>query len=310
MEFIKGEKIKTHNEYHWIKINCPICDLPPTKFVGKRGGAAHRENLGVEADIWACGKCGLLFADPMPVPVKGLEQHYSVDADEYFEYHKSDVRATTALMLIEEAEQFLGRKGKLLDVGTGRGEIVLCAKERGWEVVGVEPSEGFAAYAEKVTGIKIHCSTVEKCGFADAEFDVVILSAVLEHLYNPDEVVAEISRITKRGGLFYLDVPNERGLFFKVGNLYHKIRRTGWSVNLSPTFTPFHIFGFSLKSVKMLLAKHGFGIKKMGVYGGVSLVPAGGGIRAKIESQAAKAITAMSNYGNLGTYIIGWAIKK
>jgi SAM-dependent methyltransferase len=310
MELIKGEKIKTNAEYDWIKINCPICDLPPTRFVGKRGGAAHRENLGVEADIWECGKCGLLFANPMPVPVGGLEQHYSVDADEYFEYHKSDVRAAGATVLLEEAEEILGRKGKMLDVGTGRGEIVLCAKQRGWEVAGVEPSEGFAAYTEKVTGIKIHCQTVENCGFADEEFDLVMLSAVLEHLYNPDEVVAEISRITKRGGLFYFDVPNEKGLLFKVGNLYQKVRRTGWSVNLSPTFTPFHIFGFSPKSVKMLLAKHDFGIKKMGVYGGISLVPAGGGIRAKIESQAAKAVTAVSNYGNLGTYIMGWAIKK
>lgn len=310
MELIKGEKIRTHAEYDWIKVNCPICDLPPTEFVGRRGGAAHRENLGVEAEIWACGKCGLLFANPMPVPVGGLEQHYSVDADQYFEYHKSDVRSETAQILMTEAEELLGRKGKLLDVGTGRGENILCAKERGWEVTGVEPSEGFAAYAEKATGIKIHCSTLENCGFADEEFDVVILSAVLEHLYNPNEVVAEIARITKRGGLFYFDVPNERGLFFKVGNFYQKIRRTGWSVNLSPTFTPFHIFGFSPKSVKMLLAKHNFGIKKIGVYGGVSLVPADGGIRAKIESQAAKAITVVSRFGNLGTYIMGWAIKK
>jgi SAM-dependent methyltransferase len=310
MELIKGEKVKTHAGYHWIKINCPICDLPPTRFVGKRGGAAHREKLGVETDIWACGKCGLMFADPMPVPVDGLQQHYSVDADEYFEYHKSDRRMEVGNMLVEEAEQMLGKKGKLLDIGTGRGEIVLCAKERGWKVAGVEPSEPFAEYTEKVTGIEIRRETLENCGFADEEFDVVILSAVLEHLYNPDEVVAEISRITRRGGLFFLDVPNERGLFFKVGNLYQKIRGTGWSVNLSPTFTPYHIFGFSPKSVKMLLAKHGFGIKKMGVYGGISLVPGGDGIRSKIEARAAKAITALSNYGNLGTYIIGWAIKK
>ena len=60
----------------------------------------------------------------------------------------------------------------------------------------------------------------------------------------------------------------------------------------------------------MLLAKHDFGIKKMGVYGGISLVPDGNGIRSKIESQAAKAITVVSNYGNLGTYIMGWAVRK
>jgi SAM-dependent methyltransferase len=312
MELIKGEKVDTHDGYHWIKVNCPICDLRPTDFVGKRGGTAHRANLGVETEIWACGKCGLMFADPMPIPIGGIEQHYSVDADDYFENHESETRLSWGRVLVEEAEEFLGgRKGKMLDVGAGRGEIILCAKEKGWEVAGVEPSESFADYAEKATGIKIHRRPVEKCDFADEEFDVVILSAVLEHLYNPDEVVAEISRITKRGGLFYLDVPNERGLFFKVGNLYQKIRGTGWSVNLSPTFTPYHIFGFSPKSVKMLLAKHNYGIRKMGVYGGTSLVPEdGGGIRAKIEARAAKAITALSNYGNLGTYIIGWAVKK
>jgi SAM-dependent methyltransferase len=310
MELIKGEKIETRDAYHWIKVDCPICNLPPTKFIGKRGGASHRENLGVEAEIWACGKCGLLFANPMPVPVGGLEQHYSIDADQYFEYHKSDRRLSIGHELIQEAEEILGGKGKLLDVGTGRGEIILSAKERGWQVAGVEPSDGFAAYTERVTGVEIRRETVENCGFSDEEFDVVILSAVLEHLYNPDEVVAEISRITRRGGLFYFDVPNEQGLLFKVGNFYQKVRRNGWSVNLSPTFTPFHIFGFSPKSVKMLLGKHGFGIKKMGVYGGISLVPNGNGIRGKIEAGAAKAITAVSNVGNLGTYIMGWAVKK
>lgn len=310
MELIKGEKIETHDNYDWIKVDCPICNLPPTKFVGKRGGASHRGNVGIEADIWACGKCGLLFANPMPVPVGGFEQHYGLDADDYFEYHDSQTRFNSGQLLIKEAEEFLGRKGKLLDIGTGRGEIVLCAKQSGWEVAGIEPSEGFAAYTEKVTGIKIHRETVENCNFADGEFDVVILAAVLEHLYNPDEVVAEISRITRRGGLFYFDVPNEKGLFFKVGNFYQKLRRSDWCVNLSPTFTPFHIFGFSPKSVKMLLAKHNFGIKKFGVFGGISRVPAGDGIREKLESQAARAITAASNVGNLGTYIMGWAIRK
>lgn len=312
MSLIKGEKIKTHDGYDWIKVNCPICDLPPQKFVGKRGGTSHRDRLGVEASIWECGKCGLLFANPMPVPVGGLEQHYSVDADEYFEHHKSDTRSETSLLLLTEAEEFLdGRKGKLLDIGTGRGEILKQAIARGWDVSGVEPSEGFADYTERETGIKIRREPVEKCGFADEEFDVVMLSAVLEHLYNPDEVVAEISRITRRGGLFYFDVPNEKGLFFKVGNIYQRLKGSEWCVNLSPTFTPFHVFGFSPKSVKMLLAKHSFGVKKFGVFGGMSIVPEtlDGSFRGKIEARAARAVTAMSNYGNLGTYIMGWAVK-
>lgn len=310
MELIKGEKVKTQDNYYWIKINCPICEIPPTKFLGKRGGHSHRENLGVEAEIWECGKCGLLFANPMPIPVGGLNQHYSMDADIYFEHHNSETRMQGARTLLKEAEELLGKKGKLLDIGTGRGEIIISAKENGWEVIGIEPSESFAVYTEQALGIKIRRETVENCGFPDEEFDVVILSAVLEHLYNPDEVVGEISRILKRGGILYFDIPNEKGLYFKVGNLYQKIRGNGWNVNLAPTFSPFHVFGFSPKSVKKLLSKHNLKVKKWHVYAGTSVVPESGGIRAKIESQAAKIVTKVSNIGNLGTYIEAWAMKE
>src|SRR5215208_4427737 len=30
----------------WAAQNCQICEAVPTKFVGKRGGNSHRENLG------------------------------------------------------------------------------------------------------------------------------------------------------------------------------------------------------------------------------------------------------------------------
>lgn len=310
MELIKGEKIKTQDNYHWVKINCPICEVAPTKFLGKRGGSSHRENLGVESEIWECEKCKLIFANPMPVPVNGLNQHYSMDADNYFENHDSDKKKEAAINLVKQAKDILGKTGKLLDIGTGRGELILAAKNSGWEVIGIEPSESFASYTENATGAKIRRETVENCNFPDEEFDVVILSAVLEHLYNPDEVVGEISRILKPGGIFYFDIPNEKGLYFKIGNLYQKLRGNNWSVNLAPTFSPFHIFGFSPKSVKMLLDKHNMKVKKWRVYAGTSLVPQSGGIRGMIESQAAKFITTVSKFGKLGTYIEAWAVKE
>ncbi len=307
---MKGTLVETRDDYHWVKIDCPICEVPPKKYIGKRGGSSHRENLGVESEIWECGVCGLIFANPMPVPVGGLNQHYSMDADSYFEHHDSAVRMKSADDLIKQAEEILGRTGKLLDVGTGRGEFVLTAKNRGWDVTGIEPSESFAAYTERITGISIRRETLEKCNFNDETFDVVILSAVLEHLYNPDEIVSEISRILKRGGIFFFDIPNEKGLYFKIGNFYQKIRGNGWSVNLAPTFSPFHIFGFSPKSVKMLLKKHKMKAIKWHVYAGTSHVPESRSFRAKLESQGAKLITTASKFGDLGTYIEAWAIKE
>lgn len=296
--------------YRWVRQDCPTCDSRPSTFVGKRGGGSHRDGLGVEAEIWKCGTCGLLFADPMPVPAGGLSQHYSVDADEYFEGHDKDDKLASAAEIVREAEKLLGRKGKLLDVGTGRGEVVAAARAAGWTVEGVEPSETFADYTEKRTGARIWREPIEKTEIPDSEFDVVILAAVLEHLYDPDAVIGKISRVLRAGGLLFLDVPNESGLFFRVGNLYQKARGRDWCVNLSPTLSPFHIFGFSPRSLRRLLAKYGLEPKVWKVYAGTSMVPSDGGIRAKIESTAGRLVTAVSNLGEMGTYIETWAVKK
>jgi len=251
-----------------------------------------------------------MFPNPMPIPVGGMSQHYNVDADIYFQHHDKGGKLDNAAKLINQAEKLLGRKGKLLDVGVGRGEVLVAAKQMGWEVEGVEPSETFADYAEKRTGAKIWRQPIEDSDLQENEFDVVVLAAVLEHLYNPDEIIAKLSRVLKKGGLLYLDVPNEQGLFFKVGNAYQKLRGRDWSVNLAPTFAPFHVFGFSPKSLKMLLEKYGLAPKVWKVYGGRSLVSSKGGLVGAIESQASKAVTAISNLGEMGTYIETWAIKK
>ncbi|HXH69854.1 MAG TPA: class I SAM-dependent methyltransferase [Pyrinomonadaceae bacterium] len=299
-----------HDGYRWVEQNCPICGIPPTKFLGVRGGEAHRDRAGVKCEIWCCEQCSLIFPNPMPIPVGGAGQHYDTEAEHFFDNHNHEKKDESAKELLAQAEKLLGRKGKLLDVGAGRGETVRRAKLDGWDVTGVEPTASFADFAEKYSGTKIRREPVEKCGFADEEFDVVILAAVLEHLYNPSEVVGEISRILKRGGLFFFDIPNEKGLFFKIGNTYQRLHGRNWCVNLSPTFPPFHLFGFSPKSIKALLKKHNLEIKTWRIYGGHSMVPSSSGIVGKLESKASKVVTAMSNLGEMGSYIEAWAVRK
>lgn len=307
---VKDADAQIRDGYIWTKQTCPICDSDPTQLIGKRGGQAHRENLGVECDIWRCANCDLVFPNPMPVPVGGLGQHYEVDADEYFQAHDKGARLDGATALVKKAEQLLGRKGKILDVGVGRGEVLVAATERGWECEGVEPSKSFADYAEKRTGAKIWREPIEDSQIPDGEYDVVILAAVLEHLYNPDEIIRKVSRTLKVGGIVFVDVPNEAGLYFRVGNAYQKMRGRNWSVNLAPTFAPFHVFGFSPQALRKLLNKHNLFPEVWNVYGGTSLVSSRGGLLGVVESAASKVVTQISNLGEMGTYIETWAIKR
>lgn len=310
MDEHNGPIKQVRDGYIWTSRNCPICGMAPTKYVGKRGGASHRENLGIETEIWACETCEFVFPNPMPFPVGGLAQHYEVDADEYFQTHEKSEKAEGAEKRVKQAESLLGRKGSLLDVGIGRGEILLAAKRNGWGAEGVEPSESFARYAEENVGAKIWRQPIEDADIPKNSFDVVILGAVLEHLYNPDEVMKKISQILKPGGLLYLDVPNEQGLYFRVGNAYNKLRGRDWCVNLAPTFSPFHVSGFGPKSLKALLAKHGLEPKVWTVYPGTSMVSSHGGFVGVLEKLASRIVTKASNVGEMGTYIETWAVKK
>jgi SAM-dependent methyltransferase len=298
------------NEYHWVQQDCPVCEVPPTKFLGRRGGSAHRSGSGVTCDVWRCGQCGLIFPNPMPVPVRGMNQHYTVDADVYFQHHDKDTKQSNALSMLKKASELTGGKGRILDIGTGRGELLKTAIEAGWDCVGIEPSASFAEYAANFSGAKIRREPIEACDFPDSSFDVVIVAAVLEHLYNPDETIREIARSLRHGGALFLDVPNEQGLYFQLGNLYQKLCGRDWVVNLAPTFPPFHLFGFGGPSLRRLLEKHGLRPAVLHFYGGSSVLDSGGTTRGSIEVLASRAVTAVSNIGNLGTYIEAWAIKQ
>lgn len=296
--------------YRWLAQVCPVCEVPPTKRLGRRGGAAHREGLGTECEVWRCGRCGLVFPNPMPVPVGGAEQHYGVPPDEYFENHDTETKGAAAHSMLERARSLTGTTGRLLDIGSGRGELLRAAREAGWQAVGVDPSPAFARHAARYSGVEVRELPVERCEFASESFDVVILAAVLEHLYNPDETIAEIARLLRPGGALFVDVPNERGLYFRAGNLYQRLRGRDWVVNIAPTFEPFHVFGFGPRSLRALLAKHRLTPVEWRVYGGTSMVPTRGGLVGSFERLAARAVTALSNVGDLGTYIETWALKE
>jgi len=298
-----------NQQYRWLEQECPICEVSQLSRLGRRGGLAHRAGLGVECEVWCCRRCGLIFPNPMPFPVGGLEQHYGVEADNYFEQHLREDKDLSSSSLLTQAEELIQGKGKLLDIGAGRGELLRAARNAGWEVEGIEPSSQFAQVAADYSGARIRSEPLEQCGFPDGSFDCVVLAAVLEHLHNPDETVREIARILRPGGVVFLDVPNEHGLYFKIGNLYQKLRGRNWVVNIAPTFSPFHLFGFGPRSLRALLAKHGLEPLRWQVYPGRSMVPSRSGIAGKLETVAARAVTALSRLDSLGTYIETWAIK-
>jgi SAM-dependent methyltransferase len=96
------------------------------------------------------------------------------------------------------------RGSLVLDVGCGTGALAARLTEAGYQVVGVDPSEGMLRVLEsrapRVRGVKGSATSLP---FSDASFDFVLSVAVMHHIAGVDEVrrtLAEMVRVAKPGG--------------------------------------------------------------------------------------------------------------
>lgn len=91
--------------------------------------------------------------------------------------------------------------GRLLDVG--------CGSKPYKSLFAVEAYIGLDIDSEmsRKRGIADYLYDGSVFPFADGAFDAVLCNQVLEHVFNPDEFLAEISRVLKPGGKLLLTVP-------------------------------------------------------------------------------------------------------
>lgn len=296
-------------EFDFKEINCPICDGSKTKFLGWRGGEAHHNKSGVKTAIVRCLVCSHQYPNPMPFPKNDNLDDLYVNAEEYFRGHDVEMKKKTGLNLLENFEQKLGRRGRFLDIGCAAGEFLWAAKESGWEYEGVDPSSEFIRLGREHLGVEGRACLLEDAKFPDDHFDAITMSSVLEHIYNPYELLCEIRRILKPGGYFWFDAPNEDGLYMKAGNFYMKLQGRDWVVTMAPTFPPYHVQGFNPNSLKYLLRRTDFELEELVMFGNVWEFTGEKSLRKKIEYNMALCITWVSNRFNQGPYMKIWARK-
>jgi 2-polyprenyl-6-hydroxyphenyl methylase/3-demethylubiquinone-9 3-methyltransferase len=102
---------------------------------------------------------------------------------------------------------------KLLDIGCGGGFLSEEFAKEGYEVTGIEPAASSLEAARSHAagnGLEIdyRVGRGECLPFADATFDVVACCDVLEHVDDPDKVIAEAARTLKPGGVFLFETVN------------------------------------------------------------------------------------------------------
>lgn len=104
--------------------------------------------------------------------------------------------------------QWITDGSKILDVGCGDCSLLhyLVASKKNLQALGLDISEtALNICRERKIPSQRHDAT-EKLPFNDSEFDYTIISETLEHIPNPEELLLEARRVTKKAVL--ASIPN------------------------------------------------------------------------------------------------------
>jgi SAM-dependent methyltransferase len=94
--------------------------------------------------------------------------------------------------------------GRLLDVGCGTGLLAKRLATAGYDVTGIDPSEGMlAVLAERAPEVAPVRGSATELPFEDQSFDTVISVATIHHIAAPEAVrraLCEMARVARPGG--------------------------------------------------------------------------------------------------------------
>ena len=150
-------------------------------------------------------------------------------------------------------------KGKLLDIGCGAGDFpeAFSFYRPDLKIFAIDISKKAIALAQKRNlNIEFKVASAESIPYKNNYFDIVTCFDVVEHVKSPEEVLKEIARVTKKGGIFQTFIPVEDSWALPEGFLI----KIGWKAKEIYGGHPHH---YSSEYVLKILKDAGFRIKKV-----------------------------------------------
>lgn len=239
------------------KVVCALCgsDKYELKYEAKGNHSKPRLNaflctsdeFGRRLRIVACVDCGHVYANPTWTELE-LREIYEQVKDELYLQEESTREKTfeERLDFIESLGDF-EKVGPLVDVGTYTGTMVKAAKDRGYEAIGVEPSD-WGVKVGRGRKLKMKKGMWEKVNFPKESLGVITMWDAIEHMLNPVISVKKAYDLLKPGGLLVIHTIDRDGMMARMMG-------SKW-----PWWMDMHVNYFSKTSLEELVEKSGFNL--------------------------------------------------
>jgi 2-polyprenyl-3-methyl-5-hydroxy-6-metoxy-1,4-benzoquinol methylase len=205
--------------------------------------------------LYLCSACGLIYLkkDWKNYNAKNLyEKYYRNEMAGRFNF---GIECVIRIFRFFRAFKIFTSNHKaksILDIGSGRGFMLYYLKKYyGYsKTAGTQISKNALEFSRNKLGLEIYDKDLLELSPDPASFDIITMWHVLEHVAQPEEYVAKISHLLKKGGKLVIEVPNFNSWTRGLTNKY-------W-LGLDPQY---HITFFTPESLSRLLRKYNFKIK-------------------------------------------------
>jgi SAM-dependent methyltransferase len=218
------------------------------------GGREHRpvfEEFGVQ--ILRCKRCRHVFSS------YAGDAHFDgfwgdeVPQNEHFYWSQA-----RAKMHGDFRRRFMeGRSGRLLDMGCGLGFFLKAMSAcQQWEAHGCEISPAAVRYARETLGLQnVMVGRLQDVNLQQHSFDIITMWDVLDHILNPDPLLARCHDLLKQDGMLFIRLPN---VFNQLLRARVKKAVRGMRPGVSYMMARDHFHHYSQKSIASLLERNGF----------------------------------------------------
>ena len=176
-------------------------------------------------DLIDCKICG--FKHIVPIPKKEeLGEYYSKTyySDRKPDYCRQQFESKEWWDLVyserfERFEKYLKKNNsskRILDIGSGPGFFLKYGLDRGWDVLGIEPSKHASEFSKSM-GVNVINEGIEDVIYNEiGKFDIIHMQGVIEHLRSPVETLKLCQELLNENGLICFTVANEFNTFQKI----------------------------------------------------------------------------------------------
>lgn len=241
--------------------NCPLC--------GHEAADAlpfYYDWQGQRFNLARCRDCGHTSIRPLPTPeliASFYDQTYfesgvhGLDRDGATYHDRYDAMLGELEVFVRE--ELLSRHAgahSLFEIGAATGHLLHAAGKAGVERVGgLEISADAVAHAAEAFGLDLGCANVDEVDFADfaGGWDIVYAGDVLEHVRDPDRLVAFARHLVADDGVVVMRVPATFELLStRVAS--RVLPLLGRSLRLPDA--PYHLHEFTARTVRALCGRH------------------------------------------------------